>query len=209
MKEENFNLIEEQFKKEQLEKTEAKLKIIPKPKYQEDVEEFCKRNNINTKEKYIYNFAERIKDSSSKINMYYTYLAFEKALLNVASHFSERSYVKYFNELKNKNKENIIEILNNKDETEKLLNNYDYFVVNFEREGTEQLKRFLNINNEYYDDETILNKFEEMSREDIKESRIFSPLLKNNIDLVYESSDLIKELSDILKDNVKFHEMER
>ena len=48
-----------------------------------------------------------------------------------------------------------------------------------------------------------------MSREDIKESRIFSPLLKNNIDLVYESSDLIKELSDILKDNVKFNKMER
>jgi len=206
MNEENFSMIEELYKDQEEMKGQRNLKIIPKPYLQEDTELFCKRNNIDTYEKYIDNLSRRINNWCTRVNMYYSYLAIQKIIQEQEEQIINNTNINYFKELKSKNTQDIIDILKDKNETSNLLSNCDLFVSGYAREGIEQLKNYYSLNNEYYDEESLQKIFEDMTQKDLSENNILSPLIKDNINLVFEGSDLIRELSDILKDNVKFYE---
>ena len=162
-----------------------KVKMISTPKYQEDINLFCKRNNINTYDEYIDNLAKRIKIWGYKVNMYYICLNIEKTMLKKDSQLEKANYIKSFEELQEKNVDDIVSILNNKNEILKLLDNCDCFVSNFEKEAIEQLQRFYKINNEYYDYESLQDKFERMTKDDIEKSKWFSTTIRGNIDLIF------------------------
>jgi len=185
------------------------FKIIPSPYSDEDIKIFFERNNIKTYDSYINNLSNRINFCVPRINMFYNLLSFEKAIQDKELNNDEKISAKYFSEINKNKKEDLLDILNDKDETKILLNNFNNFVNVYEENAIEQLQKYYRANKEYYDYETLQNKFENMTKEEINDNIYFSPLISSHLELAYVGNYIMKELSDILKDNIKFDEMER